>query len=198
MTLQTITIDTDTHRVVPVEPSEEMLCKATRVDLGKDCDEKGICISLYQAMIAAAPQPEPVESEPVAKVRVHKTGGNAGISWSAVPLNDFDSLPVIADGALLFTHPQADNKPVESEPDCYVGRIEDGAMLLMSMPDDWEAIPLYTTPQPDRTAELEAALKVAKDALGSAKYVIEMAQLHKPGLKFAQQEALAKINEVLK
>ena len=52
-------------------------------------------------------------------------------------------------------------------------------------------------PQRDRTAQLEAALKVARDALGSAKYVIEMAQLHKPGLKLAQQEALSKINEAL-
>ena len=48
---------------------------------------------------------------------------------------------------------------------------------------------LYTTPQPDRTAELEAALKVARDALryyGGDKYGT-----------FAN-EAYAKINEVLK
>lgn len=45
------------------------------------------------------------EQEPVAKVRIHKTGGNAGISWSAAPVNDFDSLPLLQDGALLYTAP---------------------------------------------------------------------------------------------
>ena len=43
--------------------------------------------------------------EPVAKVRIHKTGGNAGISWSSAPVNDFDSLPLLQDGALLYTAP---------------------------------------------------------------------------------------------
>lgn len=45
------------------------------------------------------------EQEPVAKVRIHKTGGNAGISWSSAPVNDFDSLPLLQDGALLYTAP---------------------------------------------------------------------------------------------
>lgn len=40
--------------------------------------------------------------EPVAKVRVHKTGGNAGIAWSAAPINDYDRLPPLPDGALLY------------------------------------------------------------------------------------------------
>lgn len=56
----------------------------------------------------------------------------------------------------------------------------------------------YVKSLESRISELTEQVKVAKDALGSAKYVIEMAQLHKPGLKLAQQEALAKINEVLK
>lgn len=34
------------------------------------------------------------------------------------------------------------------EPACFVGMIEDGAMLLMSMPDDWVATPLYEHPLP--------------------------------------------------
>lgn len=51
----------------------------------------------------APPPPQQKEQEPVAKVRIHKTGGNAGISWSAAPVNDFDSLPLLQDGALLYT-----------------------------------------------------------------------------------------------
>ena len=84
--MKTITYNPETHVLVPIEPSDEMLRKAIKIDLGKDCDEKGICINLYQVMLAAAPQPElnhnwcvgcspdtcsgcgagPVESEPVA------------------------------------------------------------------------------------------------------------------------------------
>jgi phage shock protein A len=39
--------------------------------------------------------------EPVAQVAVHKTGGNAGIAWSARPLNEFDSLPLLREGDRL-------------------------------------------------------------------------------------------------
>ena len=139
---KTITYNPETHVLVPREPSEEMLRKATKVDLGKDCDEKGICINLYQAMIAAAPQPEPVESEPVAMVDHHCEGG---INW----YNGNDI------------------------------KIKCGTAL-------------HTTPQPDRTAELEAALKVARDALKDFDYDKRMRAIAEI------EEAIAKINEVLK
>jgi hypothetical protein len=42
---------------------------------------------------------------PVAKVHVHKTGGNAGIQWSAVAINGYDSLPLLEDGTLLYLAP---------------------------------------------------------------------------------------------
>lgn len=45
--------------------------------------------------------------EPVAQVGVHKTGGNAGIAWSARPLNEFDSLPPLCDGDKLYLAPGA-------------------------------------------------------------------------------------------
>ena len=45
--------------------------------------------------------------EPVAKVRVHQTGGNAGIAWSVAPLNDFDALPLMRDGSKLYALPGA-------------------------------------------------------------------------------------------
>jgi hypothetical protein len=45
--------------------------------------------------------------EPVAQVGVHETGGNAGIMWSARPLNEFDSLPLLRDGDRLYLAPGA-------------------------------------------------------------------------------------------
>ena len=47
------------------------------------------------------------KQEPVAQVGVHKTGGNAGIAWSARPLNEFDSLPLLRDGDKLYLAPGA-------------------------------------------------------------------------------------------
>ena len=45
------------------------------------------------------------QQEPVAVVRVHRTGGNAGIAWSAVAPNAFDSLPLLRDGDKLYALP---------------------------------------------------------------------------------------------
>ena len=45
--------------------------------------------------------------QPVAKVHVHKTGGNAGVQWSAVAVNGYDSLPLLEDGTLLYLAPPA-------------------------------------------------------------------------------------------
>lgn len=57
------------------------------------------------------------QQEPVAKVRIHQTGGNAGIAWSAQPLNDFDSLPPLRDGDKLYTLPGAQAQPAPDAPD---------------------------------------------------------------------------------
>ena len=51
------------------------------------------------------------KQEPVAQVGVHKTGGNAGITWSARPLNEFDSLPLLRDGDRLYLAPGAQPAP---------------------------------------------------------------------------------------
>ena len=47
------------------------------------------------------------KQEPVAKVRIHKAGGNAGLAWSVAPLNDFDSLSLMRDGDRLYALPGA-------------------------------------------------------------------------------------------
>lgn len=51
-----IEIDTDTQRVVPVEPTDKMLRVANEKVLGSGLWREG-----YKAMVAAAPQPEPVD-----------------------------------------------------------------------------------------------------------------------------------------
>ena len=50
-------------------------------------------------------------SEPVARVFVHKTGGNVGIRWSGVPV---DGAPLMHDGELLYTA-DAIREAVEAE-----------------------------------------------------------------------------------
>jgi len=60
--------------------------------------------SLTQAIDAAVAALEGMASaKPVAVVRVHRTGGNAGISWSAVPAED---APLMRDGDQLYAAPQ--------------------------------------------------------------------------------------------
>lgn len=57
-------------------------------------------------------------AEPVAKVRVHRTGGNAGIAWSAVAVTDGESLPLMPDGAKLYAAPPAlPQDAARAEPD---------------------------------------------------------------------------------
>ncbi|MGL4264803.1 MAG: hypothetical protein ACRCTX_24545 [Afipia sp.] len=68
-----------------------------------DCVEAAKAeIEALRAKIEATEQ-----QEPVAKVRVHQTGGNAGIAWSVAPLNDFDALPLMRDGSKLYALPGA-------------------------------------------------------------------------------------------
>jgi hypothetical protein len=42
-------------------------------------------------------------AEPVARVRIHTTGGNAGIAWSGVPIH---GVPTMRDGEPLYAAPQ--------------------------------------------------------------------------------------------
>lgn len=186
--MKTITYNPETHVLVPREPSDEMLRKAIKIDLGKDCDEKGICINLYQVMLAAAPQPEP------------------NPNWCAGCSPDNCS----GCGA----------EPVDSEPAMWVMKHIRSGDLAQAKPNQkalhprmWSQAHLYTTPQPDRVAELEAALKVARD--GIDKFLVandptefgcacdlSVGYLCGPCHADKQQQplknALAKINEVLK
>ena len=123
----------------------------------------------YSAMIAAAPQPEPVDSEPAMWVMKHIRSGDL-----------------------------AQAKPNQKA----------------LHPRMWSQAHLYTTPQPGRVTELEAALKVAKAALNrAADKFHDYAEIHAAKeaspendlkvernlmLSSDMDKALAKINEVLK
>lgn len=59
------------------------------------------------------------EAEPVATVRVHDTGGNAGIAWSAVPTVNAG---VMRGGTPLYTNPQ----PTSAQPTLTAEIVEAG------------------------------------------------------------------------
>ena len=159
--MKTITYNPETHVLVPKGMMYELpeLPMPIKGKFSKDLFD-GVQMHQYamrylDEAIAAAPQPEPVESEPFG---YYENG----------------RFSVITDGG----------------PDKYRERKGyQGA--------------IYTTPQPDRVAELEAALKVAKAGIEWALSNIncepfewsdeENADAHREAI-----EALAKINEVLK
>ena len=159
--MKTITYNPETHVLVPREPSQGM------IDAMPPVEEIGYW-AMYEAAIAAAPQPEPNHN------------------WCAGCSPDNCS----GCGA----------EPVESEPAMWVMKHIRSGDLAQAKPNQkalhpymWsDVFPLYTTPQPDRTAELEAALKMAREALANcaADY------LHADSV--LTDSALAKINEVLK
>ena len=140
---------------------DEMYCGGSQH--GADIDQ------VYYAMIDAAPQPEPVDSEPAMWVMKHIRSGDL-----------------------------AQAKPNQKALHPYM----------------WsDVFPRYTTPQPDRVAELEAALKVARDGIDEFLVAndptefgcacdLSVGYLCGPCHADKQQEplkiALAKINEVLK
>ena len=169
--MKTITYNPETHVLVPREPSEEMLQAATADSCWEDMNPPPSVA--YRSMLAAAPQPEPVEGEPVYQVCMADSVSLSG-AWIDVDKQTYHD-------AGLYK--------------------------------EYKLRTLYTTPQPDRTAELEAALKVARD--GIDKFLVandptefgcacdlSVGYLCGPCHADKQQQplksALAKINEVLK
>ena len=168
--MKTITYNPETHVLVPRKPTRFMVALGwdSAVEHGADNIDINDTAAIYRAMIAAAPQPEPVDSEPAMWVMKHIRSGDL-----------------------------AQAKPNQKA----------------LHPRMWSQAHLYTTPQPDRTAELEAALKAARD--GIDKFLVtndptefgcacdlSVGYLCGPCHADKQQQplksALAKINEVLK
>ena len=138
--MKTITYNPETHVLVPREPSEEMCDAATADSCWENMNPPPS--TAYRLMLAAAPQPEQVDVDPVGYV-----GYGDRVEWYKKPAPETD---------------------------------------------------LYTTPQPDRVAELEAALKMAKDDIHSAKLCECNSMSSRHEMLRLMNSAIAKINEVLK
>ena len=214
--MKTITYNPETHVLVPIEPTKEMNKAAA---FNYSSDEYTGFTSTYKAMLAAAPQPEQVDV--------------GSVGWkhdcAALCANDIelwiDRCPHC--GKPRHNHPPTDDEllnkaeQVESEPAMWVMKHIRSGDLAQAKPNQKalhpymlsDAFPLYTTPQPDRTAELEAALKMARDGIDEFLVAndptefgcacdLSVGYLCGPCHADTQQEplkiALAKINEVLK
>ena len=193
--MKTITYNPETHVLVPREPTQAMCSAALAFENNKPLNEWGMIVfntyeETYSAMLAAAPQPEPNHN------------------WCAGCSPDNCS----GCGA----------EPVDSEPAMWVMKHIRSGDLAQAKPNQkalhpymWsDVFPRYTTPQPDRTAELEAALKVARDGIDEFLVAndptefgcacdLSVGYLCGPCHADKQQQqplksALAKINEVLK
>ena len=172
--MKTITYNPETHVLVPREPSQDM------IDAMPPVEEIGYW-AMYEAAIAAAPQPEQVESEPVPDFRGYAALGTGQYLLNACPATE--DLPAELVISIATEEEKADRvigdlKVVEPgteiDPSSMAVRL---AFFSVSGLDALEQ-QLHilreesfsnTTPQPDRTAELEAALKVARDDIHSAK-----------------------------
>ena len=183
--MKTITYNPETHVLVPREPTRDMVIAGTHQRFRDSYDAEEDC---YRAMIAAAPQLEQVEFRDTCK----NNGGTRGECQNE---------------SCAY---EPKTKPVESEPVGYVDYGDRVAWYKKPIPET----DLYTAPQPDRVAELEAALKVAKDALNiAADKFHDYAEIHAAKeaspendlkvernlmLSSDMDKALAKINEVTK
>ena len=216
--MKTITYNPETHVLVPREPSEEMCDAATADSCWENMNPPPS--TAYRLMLAAAPQPEPVDV--------------GSVGWkhdcAALCANDIelwiDRCPHC--GKPRHNHPPTDDEllnkaeQVESEPAMWVMKHIRSGDLAQAKPNQkalhpymWsDAFPLYTTPQPDRTAELEAALKMAREIAINAATSLETIAIRsygedsyldsKPQMRaFAQARAsvamkeLTRINEVI-
>ena len=248
--MKTITYNPETHVLVPIEPTRAMCAAALAFDDNKPLNDWGKIVSItyeetYSAMLAAAPQPEPL-GEPFSTIlrenldSLYEDDGKppklvdvGSVGWkhdcAALCANDIelwiDRCPHC--GKPRHNHPPTDDEllnkaeQVESEPAMWVMKHIRSGDLAQAKPNQkalhpymWsDAFPLHTTPQPDRTAELEAALKVARDGIDEFLVAndptefgcacdLSVGYLCGPCHADMQQEplkiALAKINEVLK
>ena len=176
--MKTITYNPETYVLVPREPTPLQLQNGSEIDLAEETPDayQEFLRDIYLSMIAAAPQPEPNHNW---------CAGCSPDNCSGCGAELVDSEPMAwclaYDDPNLKLRIHSNPTMCEAEIDAHVKGLN-GAL---------SKAPLYTTPQPDRTAELEAALKVAKDAL---EYYVPML---KQGDSTAE-EALAKMRKDLK
>lgn len=233
--MKTITYNPETHALVPREPSGEMCDAATADSCWENMNPPPS--TAYRLMIAAAPQPEPNRNWCAGCSPDNCSGCGAepvdvgSVGWkhdcAALCANDIelwiDRCPHC--GKPRHNHPPTDDEllnkaeQVDSEPAMWVMKHIRSGDLAQAKPNQkalhpymWSQAHLYTTPQPDRVAELEAALKVARDGIDEFLVAndptefgcacdLSVGYLCGPCHADKQQQplksALAKINEVL-
>ena len=168
--MKTITYNPETHALVPLEPTEKMFAAANKIDdkMARGGSQYGADIDqVYYAMIDAAPQPEQVESKPVPDFRGYAALGTGQYLLNACPATEV--LPAELVISIATEEEKAgrvigDLKVVEPgteiDPSSMAVRL---AFFSVSGLDALEqqlrilreeSFP-NTTPQPDRTAELE-------------------------------------------
>lgn len=196
--IKAIAYNPETHVLVPREPSEEMLQAALRANMqhvidcindpakSKDIGSEETCKQTYRSRYASmiAAAPQPEPNH----------------NWCAGCSPDNCSGCGAAPAAYIFKPNNELLWPNEVDQNVFA-----------SDPEDYDL--LYTTPQPDRVAELEAALKVARDGIDEFLVAndptefgcacdLSVGYLCGPCHADKQQQplksALAKINEVLK
>ena len=166
--MKTITYNPETHALVPREPGLDITEPGWEAVEWEDIRSPSQLYLVWKAMLAAAPQPEPNPNWCAGCSPDNCSGCGAG--------------------------------PVDSEPAMWVIKHIRSGDLAQAKPNQkalhpymWsDAFPRYTTPQPDRVAELEAALKVARDALEF------YSDPHVAGQPATARKAIAKIEGVLK
>lgn len=148
--IKAIAYNPETHVLVPREPSEEMLQAALRANMqhvidcindpakSKDIGSEETCKQTYRSRYASmiAAAPQPEPNH----------------NWCAGCSPDNCSGCGAAPAAYIFKPNNELLWPNEVDQNVFA-----------SDPEDYDL--LYTTPQPDRVAELEAALKVARDGI---------------------------------
>lgn len=221
--MKTITYNPETHVLVPRGPLPLQLQEGSEIDLAEETPEayQEFLRDIYLAMLAAAPQPERVDSEPVAVGWVSVDDKLPSTKPSSYMCEM--SPPVLVRGEGKDKYPWVAHLHIDRAKSCKSyswGFDRNGVRHTWLSPHrgigdtqnitHWCPLPtgdLLTT-QPDRTAELEAALMVAHESLDAIRFVVKPYDDIKPrdwkpdraNLRDAHQcakQALAKINEVL-
>ena len=172
--MKTITYSPETHVLVPIEP-EWFVQYTSSWDHFKHMGKAWIG-RFYRSAIAAAPQPEPVESEPVAFTNKAQLGYVTDGMHPDIPLAMWSKNTPYADANIpLYTQPPADaSRVAELEKVLKVAR--DALNRAADKFHDYAEIHAAKEASPENDVKVERNLALAAD----------------------MDKALAKINEVLK
>lgn len=129
--MKTITYNEQTHVLVPREPTRDMVIAGTHQRFRDSYDAEEDC---YRAMLAAAPQPEPVDGKPVEYLL---DGARFKLSFQEIECDECGT-----ESPYVLVTPL----------DQYANELNGKWVALVPAENDRH---LHMTPPPDRTAELE-------------------------------------------